>query len=299
MKTKISKRTIDIFYRNQLLVRTFSILLAISGAGLLSLNVVGLFEELRRPGLGVDDHEQLRFIPDDVLELSESLEKINALGNLESPDEIAYAANQTVHRSLVHVNWPDVSPEDYRQLIPIWENYFLFSVGKFSGLPQFERYHFSDYKRSLERGIGICGDFSIVLSQVLSLYDIQSDIISFDGHVVVEYISESGDPIILDPDFGVSIPLSYSELGDNEEFVKSIYLSAGYSPSEVGYLFDIYGKSVSVFDDTYAFMSKRYIFERVSYALKWFFPIIMSVIGVLGLFFVHRYNSRGSGGPKS
>lgn len=260
----------------------------LAGASLMGLNFYGLSQELRRPGLGIDDHSQLRFLPERVWAYEESIGRLDQLSQLDSKDEIVYAANQIIHDSLVHVDWLRVDPNEYRQLIPPWENYFLFVIGRFSGLPQFERYHFSDYRRSIERGIGICGDFSMVLSQVLALHDIPSKIVSFDGHVVVEYVTQAGVPIILDPDFGVVVKLSHLELEDRMKKVKRTYLDAGYTKSEVDYLFEIYTKNYTLFNDTYDFMSKRYIFERVSYALKWVLPIGMIVFSVIGLWILRK-----------
>jgi hypothetical protein len=58
-------------------------------------------------------------------------------------------------------------------------------MGKYSGIPEYERYHFSNPYNSIERGIGICGDASILMSQMLEKNGIEADILTFPGHVVV------------------------------------------------------------------------------------------------------------------
>lgn len=250
------------------------------GVFLLIIDLYGAFQEIRRPRLGMDDHENLRFVPEEVWSYEKSLSEIAGLESLKTPDEIAYKANDVIHHSMVHVEWPRVDPVEYRQMVPVWENYFLHAIGRLTELPQFERYHFSDYERSIERGIGICGDFSMVLSQVLERFGIDSNIVSFDGHVVVEYVTETGRHQILDPDFGVILQVGPDELKTQPEMVKSSYLRAGYSPAEIDYLLNIYSTRYVLFDDTYDFMSKRYVFERISYLLKWLLPVLLVVLSV-------------------
>lgn len=267
------------------------------GLVLLSLNLYGLTQPLRKPGLGVTDQELLRFIPDQVWDYETSLSAINSLAGTESDVPLPEQANDVVHQSLVHVKWTDVDPVAYRQLVPPWENVYLWAVGRFSGLPQFERYHYADYRRSIERGIGICGDASIVLSSVLDRYSVESDIISFRGHVIVEYENPEGEKLLLDPDFGVVINRSLNELKANPELVRPLYLEAGYPRQEVDDLVSIYSGDLAIFDDTYGFMAKRYIFEKVTYVLKWVLPPLL-ILPAIVLWFRRRSGTgRYSGFP--
>jgi len=268
-------------------------LMLVLGLVLLSLNLYGLTQPLRKPGLGVTDQGLLRFVPERVWDFERSLGAIDSLAGAGSELPLAEQANEVVHRSLVHVNWTEVDPIAYRQLIPPWENVFLWAVGRFSGLPQFERYHFTDYRRSIERGIGICGDASIVLSSVLERYSIESDIISFRGHVIVEYENANGQKLLLDPDFGVALNRSLDELKADPELARPLYLEAGYGAQEVDDLVAIYSKDHAVFDDTYGFMSKRYLFEKTTYVLKWLLPPLLILPA-----FVTWYRRRQSGSSR-
>ena len=154
----------------------------------------------------------------------------------------------------------------------------------FSGLPQFERYHYANYKRNLERGIGICGDASTILSSIMDNHGIPNRIIAFRGHVIVEYEREDGGVELIDPDFGVELGMTLDELLERPEAAKEKYLAAGYTERESDALKRIYQTSHSIFDDTFHFMSKRYIFEEVSYWLKWLLPIGLIVFSALFLF---------------
>lgn len=283
--------------KSSTLIKVIATLALVFGILLLSLNLYGLTQSIRKPGLGVVDYGQLRFIPDEVWSYDDSLNAIAQLDSKNSASRIAERANMVVNKSLVHVDWERVDPEEYRQLVPVWENYFLHLVGRFSGLPQFERYHYSDYRRNIKRGIGICGDASTILSSILDKYDIDNRIVSFDGHVIVEYVKEDGKRSLLDPDFGVDIGASLDELIKNPESKKSRYLSAGYSESEVEYLFEAYNDRYSIFDNTYEFMTLRYIFERLSYVLKWVVPLVLIVLAMILIAVQDRRTSKVSENP--
>ena len=262
-------------------LRILSLAMLTCGVVLMSINLFGLSQPLRKPDLQNADVTELRFVPESVWSYRQSMAAIEALSSESGVPAYAEVANQVVHRSLVHVDWNRVNPEAYRQLIPLWENYFLYALGKYSGLPQFERYHFADYRRNIRRGIGICGDASTALSSVLDLRGIENRIVSFEGHVIVEYEDDEGRYRLLDPDFGVVLGVSLPELLEDPNTVKSRYLSAGYSEAEVAYLFDTYRGGFRVFDDTYHFMSKRYLFEYASYVAKWAMPFLLLLAGWL------------------
>lgn len=260
----------------------------LTGSMLLGANIFGLTQSLRKPGLGVTDHNQLRFIPEVVWSYSRSVDEIEGLKFLDNHRELAEQANMIINRSLIHVDWERVDPREYRQLIPFWENYFLWAIGQFTNLPQFNRYHYADYRRSLQRGIGICGDASIALSSVMDRFNVPNEIVSFDGHVIVEYEDQDGVRSLMDPDFGVSLGTSLQNLERDTEQVKERYLAAGYSEREVAYLFDAYERQYVIFDDTYHFMTQRYLFEKASYFLKWLLPVALIVFPILCVFRARR-----------
>lgn len=242
------------------------------GAVLLAINLYGLAQPLRKPGLGQTDQASLRFVPDQVWSYEKSLKEINALDPSLPGDQFLRDANRVVNRSLVHVDWNRVDPEAYRQRVPVWENYFLYLLGKFSGLPQFERYHYADYRRNIRRGIGICGDAATVLSSVLDRYQVDNRIVSFEGHVLVE-AGTGSNGVLLDPDFGVVLDVPLDALATRLPDIRQRYLDAGYSVREIDYLMPIYLGQYRLFDDTYHFMSKCYLFENASYILKWLLPL--------------------------
>jgi len=256
-------------------VRILAVVALITGVLLMGVNLYGLTQPLRKPGLGETDHEALRFVPEQVWSYERSLEAIDRLDPDHPDQDFLVKANQLVNQILVHVDWNRVDAAEYRQLIPVWENYFLHILGRFSGLSQFERYHFADYRRNIRRGIGICGDAATILSSVLDRYGVDNRIVSFAGHVLVEARTPAGDGLLLDPDFGVELEIPLDQLALALPQVRQRYLDAGYPADQIDYLMPVYSLPYRIFDNTYHFMSRRFLFEEVSYVLKWVLPLIL------------------------
>lgn len=246
----------------------------ILGVLLMGVNLFGLTQSIRKPGLGKNDLDNLRFIPKHVWDYKKSFEAIEDLSTISDVQILVQKANKISNISLIHVEWEKVDPNQYRQLVPVWENFFLYAIGSFSGLPQFERYHYANFYRNIRRGIGICGDAATVLSSILDKYNIENQIVAFEGHVIVEaQIYRKKE--LFDPDFGVSLGISLAELLGNPGKVRVSYLKAGYSKEDVDYLLEIYNRKYKVFDSVYHFMSLRYIFEEISYVAKWVLPFFL------------------------
>jgi len=153
-------------------------------------------------------------------------------------------------------------------------------MGHFSNLTFYERYHFIDYRRSLERGIGICGDASMVYSQIMDRAGIDNKIIAFPGHVVVE-VDLGKQKFIADPDFGVFLDFSARDIKYNFSSVINRYTEKGYTSTDTAALLKSYSGEQKAFRGVKGFLTKRYFFEYVSYALKWIIPISLVLIPFL------------------
>ncbi|MBL4703263.1 MAG: hypothetical protein JKY54_02000, partial [Flavobacteriales bacterium] len=91
---------------------------------------------------------------------------------------------------------------------------------------------------------------------------------------------QDGTTMLADPDFGVILHTSLSELSSNKKMVVNAYIEKGYNEKESIGLFNVYATPYSVWDDTYHFISKRYIFEYASYILKWLLPILLLLYAI-------------------
>lgn len=253
------------------------------GCALLLLNFYGEMRSPRSELLYEAPDSHYRFPGDAPIDFDDVLLQ---LVQLESVDDASYVreANLLVSKALGHIKWESHDPGLYFQRVPMWENFILNLMGRFSGLPFYERYHFVDYKRSLRRGIGICGDASMVLNQLLDARGIENDILVFKGHVVTR-VFLGDDEFIADPDFGVLIPLSLEELPSSLAIIRSAYLEKGYSDREAEVMKWTYSTKYTLFDDVYHFITKRVWFEHLAYIFKWIIPLALIIFGVLALKF--------------
>ncbi len=256
----------------------------------MGLNLYGLTQPIRYPGLFETDKDLLRFSSEKNYTFDETMETLDRFEPAETSIDTTRELNTIVNNAMTHVYWTRVDPGTYRQLVPAWENYFLYAIGKFTSLPQFNRYHFSDYRRTLERGIGLCGDASIVLSSLLDKYDIENNILAYpEGHVIVEQFNEDGQSRLFDPDFGVELGVTRDELPNRLDEVEQAYLAAGYDKErDIDLLLSIYQGDLHPYDDTKHFMTLRYYFERISYVMKWLLPIMLAALAYL----IYRLQTR-------
>lgn len=258
----------------------------IPGLILMGLNLYGLTQPLRYPGLFETEGELLRFPAEGNYTFEETLQMLDEFEPASTQIETARKLNDLVNNAMTHVQWTQVDPVRYRQLVPVWENFFLHIIGRLSSDKQFQRYHFTDYKRSLERGIGMCGDASMALSSLLTEYNIDNNIIAMSGHVIVETIDENGQSHLLDPDFGVDLGVSLDELRESLDKVSAAYENEGYVlTGETATIIDTYAMLTGreIYHGSKDFMTMRYHFERVSYVLKWIMPAVMIILGLFGL----------------
>lgn len=248
---------------------------------LLSFNLVGLFKEIRPSNITSGD---LRFSNERQITFDEAMKQLVRVEG-ETDEDFARRLAGVVSDSLAHIHWNE-EPDNRRfnQLVPIWENYFIHFMGLVSGIPEYEKYHFADYRRSLERGIGICGDASMIMSQVLEKEGIPNELVSFPGHVIVA-ATINGKETVFDPDFGVSLPYSVGDINNSPKLIEEYYLNQGYSRRDANALMRSFSRDFRRWNGVEHFITKKYYFEKAAYFLKWPFPIALMVFSV---YLLHR-----------
>ena len=236
---------------------------------------------LRLPEL--KQESQLRFPQDLRLELAETEEQLARRQN-ESQRDFALRLNKVVQQGIAHIDWDNPAMEKYHLRVPPWENYLLYAMS-FVRPADYRKYHFSDPHLTVERGVGICGDAACVMSSLLEQEGIETRILAFPGHVIVEaQLGEATQETwLLDADFGVALPLTLAALQSPDRSFAGYYAAAGHDDAEIEVLANIYSKPPEVFADTFAFSPKRAIFEQTSYVLIWVLPALLLLAGVLGL----------------
>lgn len=254
--------------------------LGIAGALLLLLNLYGLTRSLRRDDLRAE--RTVRFPNDLQLSLEETRAQLRRLPG-ESKSDFGLRATTVVQRGIAHIVWDSPLVEKYHLRVPPWENYLLYAAS-FVRPQEFQRYHFRNSERTIERGVGICGDSACVLSTVLEREAIESRVLAFPGHVVVEANLGAETPQwwILDPDFGVAVPGDLKTLRRDPQRVIDVYAQAGYSKDELNDLRSIYRQPGRRFASAFDFSPKRAYFEEAMYVLKWALPLAL-MAAALGL----------------
>lgn len=252
----------------------------ITGCALLSINIFGLFQDIRPSNFS---EENLLFANDQPLAYAEVLPQLKKREN-ESDAEFSHRVTLVISKGLAHIHWEKYEPEQFNQRVPIWENYFIYFMSKLTNIPEYQKYHFANYKRSLKRGIGICGDASMVLSQVLTENNIQNKILTYPKHVVVEANLADQQSYLLDADFGLKIPYAKEQTKDNADKIEQIYLAEGYTFYDKDFFATLYAGDYQEWLGVKHFITNKYYFEKVSYWLKWPFPLFM----ILLFFFLRK-----------
>ena len=256
----------------------FTVLL-FSGMALMTVNLFGLSQMLRPSNIQL---EHLRFGQSDVV-----LDHANLLTGvlkLQNESSLSYSQRLTkvIADGIAHIHWFDYPPEQFNQLVPVWENWVLHLMGRFSGIPEFERYHYSSPNKSMERGIGLCGDAAILMHQLLAQNGITAKIMSFSGHVVIS-ANVDGQDYIFDPDFGVYFSASPEQLRSSAHLHTKAYSSAGYPLSDELFFNQQYTQEYELWDGPQHFITKKFYFEKLSYIMKWSIPLLLIIVGLWGM----------------
>ena len=187
------------------------------GLFLLALNTFGLFRTMRNPDIYTEENI-IKNRKNDITIRYPEVKKLLLKKPGESNEAFAIRINKVVNDGFCHY-WKDAGISKYHERVPAWENYLLF-LASYIDPKDYRKYEFSDYKKNLERGVGLCSSHSIVVKGVLNDYGIDASLWDIAGHVVVRANVDEKKWIILDPDFGVVVPYDTAAIQDNPELVR-------------------------------------------------------------------------------
>jgi len=251
------------------------------GFCLLIINIIGLFISLRnesiyqeKAGIHLTEKELYHRINKTVIDKKEYIANLN----------------EAVNQGIAHY-WYDAGIDKYNLRIPFYENYLLF-IASYIDPEVYLKYQFYDYRRAIERGVGICSQQAIIVSEILLEKSIPSFIIGLSGHVVLRaQVDANRDQWwILDPDYGVTIPYDIDIIENNPKIIRSFYTQAGYGLKTIAKLEKIYEKKGNVVHSPqgargYRIGSLRT--EHIFYFLKWIIPCILIITSII-LFIIKR-----------
>src|SRR4029078_4044129 len=101
----------------------------------------------------------------------------------ETVKDFAIRINKVVNNGFAHY-WKEEGITKYNLRVPVWENYLLYAAS-YIDPKEYRRYEFSNYKKDMERGVGLCSSHSIVVKGVLNDNGIKAELWDIAGHVVV------------------------------------------------------------------------------------------------------------------
>ncbi len=263
-------------------MKTFKIILLLIALALLGLNISGLFKSMRNPGIFTEEINLRNRVNDVTIgypEINEMLVKKPGENNVE----FAIRINKEVNSSMAHY-WKTGGIEKYHLRVPAWENYLLYAAS-YINPKRYKKYEFSNYKKNLERGVGLCSTHSTVVKGVLLENGIKAELLDVGGHhVVVRAELDDNNTYMLDPDYGIFVPHDTAAITANPELVREAYrdLASHYYPDAVDpyttdYVTEIYGHHKHVY-------SVSNWFEGFSYWAIWIIPFLLMIPFLLSTF---------------
>lgn len=245
------------------------------GILLLLMNLSGEFVSLRSSDLDRDYSDDLTITEDQIYEIVGQ--------NVASRDLYIYNVNSAVYNGISHSAWAG-DPDELNLRVPLNENFLLF-LASYIYPRVWERYEFSNPQKAIERGIGLCGQKAIIITQLLANKGIETKVIGLDGHVVAtsQVNLESNQWWVVDADYGVVIEHDIVEIENDPEIIRVYYSDAGYADHTIDALVEIYGKegnylpigvSMTAYHPNRLYV--EYI-EYLAYIMKWLIPIVLMI----------------------
>ena len=242
------------------------------GLFLLALNLTGLFIPLRNPAAQFEKNGKVRQGP--PLTEGEVYQRISRNG--ESNAEYVLKVNSALHKGIVDY-WDDDGIAKYNLRVPVYENYLLF-LAQYVFPEKFKKYTYYDTKKAIARGVGQCNQQAMIMAQLLERQGIESRVVSLTGHVVaMARVDEESDTWwVVDPDYGVVVKRSISEIENDPELIRGAYTESGYDRATIDLLVKMYRPwGNQTWESARAYYGKKYYVEILSYAAIWLIPMIL------------------------
>jgi hypothetical protein len=190
----------------------------------------------------------------------------------EESDE-TYAARMTsaINGHLIH------SMGSQFPRISALQNWILWLMGVL--VPsRFQHLEFRNARFALQRGFGLCSQAALALADLLGRARIAAAIAVLEGHVVVTAQIAPGRWIVLDPDYGVTVPMSLDEIRAQAETVVARTYGADYGAPVVARLAAVYAKGYRLVPRGPRERMRAEL-ERLAFFWKWALPILFIGLG--------------------
>ena len=240
------------------------------GLALLALNISGIFIPLRNSKIYTELGNG--FTDDITLTAEQTMAQIGRLEG-ERAEDYVRRLNGVINRGIAHY-WEDEGVRRYRLHVPPYENFLLYVAGHLDrGM---KKYEFYDYKKAIERGVGLCSQQSLIVGSILSENQISVRLAGLGGHVVTlaEVDEARGVWWVLDPDYGVIIDHSLDEIQSDPELIRPYYAARGYDSEALDTLVRIYGPDGNRVIESASRYHAQAGFERLTYVMIWLIPLV-------------------------
>ena len=252
------------------------------GFVLFGLNIFGLFKTMRNPAIYSEEKTLRNRINDITIKYPEIKEMLKRKEH-ETNKDFGIRINKVVNDGFIHY-WKKEGIDKYHLRVPVWENWILY-LASYMSPKTYMYYEFSNYKKNLERGVGLCSTHSTIVKGVLLDNGIKAELLDVGGHhVVVRAELNDTTTYILDPDFGVVVPFDTLAITTNPELVRapysnmaSLYYTDAKDPYTTDLMVNIFGKKKYVY-------SVDNWFEYFSYWAIWIIPILLALPLAISLF---------------
>ena len=273
--------------RKMILIQTRRAALLI-GVVLLGINAAGLVLPLQHPELHT---EKGKILKDQVVITEEQFYRKVQRSN-ESIPEYVTQLNEAVHQRLIYYEWGKENGAKYWRL-PIHENYLIYFSRQVLYLYRWIRdelavpgrapvsvYEFANYRKVVERGIGLCAQHAVVVCSLLQENKIACKMVMLENHVVVIAQVDPRNNVwwLLDSDYGVVVPHDFDRITFSPDIAAPYYRAKGYDEATTAAIVSYFAKEKTIADSVKeAFGEKRYYFELWSYYLVWIIPIVLVI----------------------
>ncbi len=263
-------------------MKRLSQILFVIGIVLLGIIILGLFKTMRNPEVHSEEITLRNRVNDITIPYPEIKELLKRKNN-ESNVDFAVRINKVVNDGFAHY-WKAAGTEKYHLRVPAWENYLLYAAS-YINPKKYERYEFSNYRKNLERGVGLCSTHSTIVKGILNENGIKAELLDVGGHhVVVRAELNDTATYLLDPDFGVVVPHDTAALTVNPELARApfanmaaLYYPDAIEPYTTDYVVKIFG------DKKHTYTISNW-FEYFSYWAIWIIPVLLMTPYFLKLF---------------
>ncbi len=265
-------------------LKTIAYLLFFIGFALTLINIYGVFRSWGDDEIYTEKHS---LFENDIQKKAKSdIDKLLKQEKIDNRELYFKKLVAAVNSGVAHY-WSEEGREKYNLTIPIYKNWILW-LGQFTNPKRNKYYEFCDYKKALDRRVGLCSQQAIIICGILNEKGIDCKMVGLRGHVVAMAEISTGKYWILDSDYGVIIPYSIREIEENPSIVESYYsdklrynhysLSQNKNnPISLKRMIEIYGKEGNrVGDGVEGYKGKKAVLkEKRSFFLIWIIPVLL------------------------